>query len=68
MRDWLEMTARDPVCGRHVRVARVGAVVEHGGSTYFFCSGDCGHAFTAAVEVVRSGSYGGDGRLPPSAT
>jgi len=37
--------AVDPVCGMTVAVEGAAAVVEHGGVTYYFCSGHCRAAF-----------------------
>lgn len=56
----LLITATDPVCGRLVRIARVAAVVDHGGFTYYFCSDACGRTFAAAPEQFGADFHGGD--------
>jgi len=40
-------TVTDPVCGMSVEPANSAASVEHGGTTYYFCSRGCHAAFTA---------------------
>lgn len=67
MRTWLQLTATDPVCGRQVKIARVAAVVDHLGTTYYFCSQKCGRAFAGAPEQYRAESERRDGCPPPAA-
>ena len=40
----------DPVCGMQVDPARTPHKVEHGGETYYFCSGGCAARFKANPE------------------
>jgi YHS domain-containing protein len=35
------LAATDPVCGMTVEESEAVATLEHGGTTYFFCSVDC---------------------------
>lgn len=37
----------DPVCGMSVTPATAMTSTEHKGTTYYFCSEDCFHTFTA---------------------
>jgi YHS domain-containing protein len=37
--------AKDPVCGMEVDEGTAAATVDHGGSTYYFCSKDCAEEF-----------------------
>jgi xanthine dehydrogenase accessory factor len=39
--------ATDPVCGMTVPTSRSGRPLEHGGTTYYFCSAGCRRAFEA---------------------
>jgi P-type Cu+ transporter len=39
------MTVIDPVCGMEMEEEEAGAVVEHGGETYYFCSDECRDEF-----------------------
>lgn len=39
------MAAIDPVCGMTVEEDQAAATLEHGGTTYFFCSVDCREEF-----------------------
>lgn len=39
------MTVKDPVCGMSIEEADAVATVEHGGTTYYFCSDDCAEEF-----------------------
>ncbi len=41
------MAAIDPVCGMSVEEADAPAQLDHGGTTYFFCSSDCKEEFAA---------------------
>ncbi|HLW91577.1 MAG TPA: heavy metal translocating P-type ATPase [Roseiarcus sp.] len=42
-----EGQARDPVCGMSVTIATAKHQAEHGGKTYYFCSGRCREKFVA---------------------
>jgi len=39
------MAAIDPVCGMTVEEDQAAATLEHGGTTYYFCSADCKEEF-----------------------
>jgi Cu+-exporting ATPase len=42
---------RDPVCGMNVEPERAAARVEHGGTSYYFCSAGCARRFEQAAET-----------------
>ena len=44
------MMAKDPVCGMQVEPAQAAGKLEHGGKSYFFCSGHCLEAFRKEPE------------------
>lgn len=46
--------ATDPVCGMSVDEGDAPAEVEHKGTTYYFCSTDCGEEFEANPEDYES--------------
>lgn len=46
--------ATDPVCGMSVDEGDAPAKVEHKGTTYYFCSTDCGEEFEANPEDYES--------------
>jgi Cu+-exporting ATPase len=48
--------ALDPVCGMTVDPARAAGRVEHGGTTYYFCSKGCVAKFTADPQKYLSGT------------
>ncbi len=39
------MAVKDPVCGMTIEESDAVATVEHGGTTYYFCSQDCAEEF-----------------------
>ena len=39
------MAVKDPVCGMTLEEADAVSSVEHGGTTYYFCSNDCAEEF-----------------------
>lgn len=50
-----EMTTHtDPVCGMQVDENRAAGKSEHGGKTYFFCSGGCQAKFEENPERYRT--------------
>jgi xanthine dehydrogenase accessory factor len=57
-------TARDPVCGMEVEVARARHTAEHAGATYYFCCPHCRQHFLKDPE--RHLGPGGEGALSPA--
>ena len=65
----------DPVCGRTVEPEKAAAYVVYRGTTFYFCSSACHHAFAACPGVygVGGGPQGADvddkvygGQAPPA--
>ncbi|MGD9953729.1 MAG: heavy metal translocating P-type ATPase, partial [Burkholderiales bacterium] len=63
------MTAKDPVCGMQVELAKAAGTLEHGGATYYFCSRHCLESFRKdpARYVGHAGQAHHDHRAPAGA-
>jgi xanthine dehydrogenase accessory factor len=54
--------AFDPVCGMRVRAGRSSHPVEHGGTTYYFCSVGCRDVFAEDPDTIVSSDYADRGQ------
>lgn len=45
-----EQLVTDPVCQMKIKPADAVASLEHGGTTYYFCSQDCADSFAQSPE------------------
>jgi Cu+-exporting ATPase len=60
-------SVKDPVCGMTVDPHTAKHRREHGGRTYYFCSGHCAHKFEAAPERYLKGERAKAGEAPADA-
>ena len=61
-------TAKDPVCGMTVALDAGKPSLEHGGTTYHFCSQKCRDKFAADPKHYISGAHKKQGEPPPKGT